>query len=853
MNDKLKQSLDTRLGGMRWGERDQAEVFRLCQRKETQDVKHVKRGSGMLAIAMALLFIVMGAAFALTNTTTAPQNENTLVAGQQTEPTFVPVLRRSEPTGELIGETDAVSIYLESSWYDGFSGTATLRVRANDPAIHLTTAPNEDGTASESNWVVQAEGNWNDYYRSYIIPAITREEATGDLIIQLTYDDPLPAGYKKFNMPVVLSIVNEKTWETERAELSIDLEIPEDYAWHPLYLVDSEASEALIQAGYIITDRYTYVGVMQTFDNHYPAFTLTDGEGNVLAAIDSSPGFNPAIETMMFPGVSVDAECVTTSIVRLEGTQPPPETMIATFHTQKGFFLLHFELSTVDPLTQRSEPTGELIGGTDAVSVYLEDSWYDGFSSTATLRVRADDPTDRVAFIPNEGDTPSIRTWVVQVSTTDYYADMLTTTMSQEGSDVLIHIDYYCEFHPGNTTLNLPLTVSVTNEKTWEREEALSSLPLRSSIAGVGRYPYQPLTLLSASQEDVFLQGGVITTDRYHYIGVMRTYSSYYPGVTMTDDQGNLLASTTSSFATTGEALLRNSYSLFPYIGEADLRVTCSVVRLDKSIPLPEVLHVQYVNQRNDGPEQPLLVLGTNIAPVVTPNTLLDTPLMTVTLLHADYLSDTATGMLQVTLKEPDKYTLNPNGTATGKTLLTLTPELVGVANTNNSICYTQAYKTLVQPTKDGGQILFVGDTPTAHPDAAPGIPWCNLTLAVSGADGAADAVYNASFRLTENEGITRWQVKTMGNTPDSFMLQRSDLVVTDYMAMMTIRWSGDATRITLSWAEFTALAPTQAGEVHTNVFFLEDFTVSNILYLHIFLPDRQGPQPVLLLTRPDD
>ena len=66
MNDKLKQSLDGRLGGMRWGEREQAEVFRQIRRKELQDVKHVKRGSGMLAIAMALLFIVMGAAYALT-------------------------------------------------------------------------------------------------------------------------------------------------------------------------------------------------------------------------------------------------------------------------------------------------------------------------------------------------------------------------------------------------------------------------------------------------------------------------------------------------------------------------------------------------------------------------------------------------------------------------------------------------------------------------------------------------------------------------------------------------------------------------------------------------------------------
>ena len=65
MNDKLKQSLDGRLGGMRWGEREQAEVFRQIQRKEMQDVKHAKRGAGMLAIAVTLLFLVAGAAFAV--------------------------------------------------------------------------------------------------------------------------------------------------------------------------------------------------------------------------------------------------------------------------------------------------------------------------------------------------------------------------------------------------------------------------------------------------------------------------------------------------------------------------------------------------------------------------------------------------------------------------------------------------------------------------------------------------------------------------------------------------------------------------------------------------------------------
>jgi len=128
MNDKLKQSLDTRLGGMRWGERDQAEVFRLAQRKELQDVKHVKQGAGMLAIAIALLFLVMGAAFALTTANDRPESNN--IAGQTALPTFAPIASH-------LYENDYFTLDVNTSTCTDTEAafTATLRMKA--PESHM--------------------------------------------------------------------------------------------------------------------------------------------------------------------------------------------------------------------------------------------------------------------------------------------------------------------------------------------------------------------------------------------------------------------------------------------------------------------------------------------------------------------------------------------------------------------------------------------------------------------------------------------------------------------------------------------------------------------------------------------
>ena len=124
MNDKLKQSLDGRLGGMRWGERDQAEVFRQIQRKELQDVKHVKRGTGALAIAIALLFVVMGAAFALNQ---APHPEDQRVAVQPTDTAILPI-------STTLYENEYFTLTIDSSTCTASEAAFTGTIRMKNPA-----------------------------------------------------------------------------------------------------------------------------------------------------------------------------------------------------------------------------------------------------------------------------------------------------------------------------------------------------------------------------------------------------------------------------------------------------------------------------------------------------------------------------------------------------------------------------------------------------------------------------------------------------------------------------------------------------------------------------------------------
>ncbi len=131
MNKDFRTTLDARLSGMRWGEREQANVLRQIRQQEVQEVKHVKRGSAMMAFAMATLLLVMGTALAMS---TLPTPMPTVAVQPQGDPRPAVTLDSSSLitatlTGGVYNET-GVRLNLDMSLKEGLPYTL---LRAYNP------------------------------------------------------------------------------------------------------------------------------------------------------------------------------------------------------------------------------------------------------------------------------------------------------------------------------------------------------------------------------------------------------------------------------------------------------------------------------------------------------------------------------------------------------------------------------------------------------------------------------------------------------------------------------------------------------------------------------------------------
>lgn len=166
MNDKLKQSLQGRLDGMRWGEREQAEVFRQIHKKEMQDVKQIKRGSGLLAMAVVLLFLVMGSAYAVTQ---RPQAEDKTRLSQNPQTTFL-------PAAAVQVENEYITLTVDNATWDGANAAFEATIRLKEPdkyALSIDGYSNPGGEGREVlNMTLNAE----------CITQVTPTHASGTLI-----------------------------------------------------------------------------------------------------------------------------------------------------------------------------------------------------------------------------------------------------------------------------------------------------------------------------------------------------------------------------------------------------------------------------------------------------------------------------------------------------------------------------------------------------------------------------------------------------------------------------------------------------------------------------------------------
>lgn len=735
MNDKLKQSLDGRLGGMRWGERDQAEVFRQIQRKELQDVKHVKRGTGALAIAIALLFVVMGAAFALNH---APQPEDQRVAVQPTDTAILPI-------STALYENEYFTLTIDSSTCTASEAAFTGTIRMKNPADTMLSLASHTppGDAGRTRLPVNFSCGISTQ-----LPG-DMPMACGSLreldVLSMTADTTVfrmsgevASLHEDVTFTLWINWTNPADSTAQSGELIWSIAAPEqpgmllaEYDLVTVTLADYTAEDGIASLALDVTPAKPWYVLNRQEEGKatltvsaeplllYPTFDPQDMLGMVDAR-DPIAGEMPVTLTQSPEGLRLTAE----------GPLPAAETLYgyivlhvysdaAEAHYDEGFDDHYYEVCvpvvplveaveaaptatpaplpqpTATPAPQRPEPTGTYLCGTEHFLVYLEDSWHDGFSAEATLRVRANDPSYFLDVTPHKLFWPDGDVWIVGLKG-GRNDDLNTSVIPAKGrdtttGDVIIRLTYQ-NLYGDISQFTTPLTLTMTHEKTQARES--TEIVLWPEPA---EYPRQPLQLIGGSDTDAFLRAATVTTDRYHYIGVMSTRDNTYSGLTLADAYGSILA---SSYRPIHIISTAEDSKLFPAAGEGYANL--NIVRLDKTTPLPDVLNVHFQSEnRQDLPHFMLSSGSPDAQTVIHEN---EYVLIT---LHSDwYDGRSAILTLQATLKNPDAYAFVESADSTppdGKLGVALTP-MVGWSNESFS---RHGWMTLSRPWSLDNSILW--------------------------------------------------------------------------------------------------------------------------------------------------
>lgn len=918
MNEKLKQSLDTRLGGMRWGEREQTEVFRQIQRKELQDVKHIKRGSGMLAIAIAMLFIVMGAAFALTNSI-QPENEQT--AGQTAEPTFVPIL-----TSQY--ENEHFTLNIDQAACDGMqaSFTATLRMKSPEQLMPSLDGHTPPGNAGRAILPVRFSGGVTTLLPGDV-PMVCGELSEMD-VLSMTADTTV------FSLSGEVASLHEDATFT----LRIDWTDPADgtprsdtLTWR----IDAPEQQGMLLQEFdlvtvLLADCSSEDGVAcLTLDiiPTKPWYVLNrqeEGKASLTVSAESLllyPTFDPQVMLSMVEyrretaGEMPVTLTETPQGLRLsaEGPLPAADALYgyivlhvysdaAEAHYDEGFDDHYYEVcvpivpldpaaaATVtappqpadlsltasptvppQPLLQRSEPQGEIVGGDEVVSIFLEDSWYDGFTADVTLRIRADDPANRLATAPNLSGMPDGNTWVVRCNIDGQYNQnntLIDMSLEENTGDVIVHVDYK-DLHASGyqqqvqRSMNLELPFTVVNERTWETFDA--GLTLR--LTPESEYAVQPLYLLRSSDEGLFLQGATLTSERYHYVGVMLpAASAHIPIAHLLDGQGRELAEG-RYVSVTGNSLRLFPRTLFPYEGDTNSQFHLLVVRLDKNVALPEPMPIHLTKWTQAGYSDlgDLLLTTEEPAPEevqtnAARDMLLDNPLLSAALLDLDFADGHAAGRMLIRLKDTVRYTLDPDAAAEGRTVLRLTPAVSAYCTGDSPNQYAGDFTILPGAGDDACEVVFYGYFPQWLEAED---PWFIFMLDAAAEDKSTRERYTVHFGFTNPGVIAQTRVQPVTDLQSEvFDFDSGLLLRTDYMTLLTVRWAGDANLGALYHGD-TPVTPlptlrhlrgeqTADAALHTKDFFLPDFDEAAVYSLSVFTGDQGGAVLCPLTLRAD-
>lgn len=837
MNDKLKQSLQGRLDGMRWGEREQAEVFRQIRKKEMQDVKQIKRGSGLLAMAVVLLFLVMGSAYAVTQ---RPQAEDKTRLSQNPQTTFL-------PAAVVQVENEYITLTVDNATWDGANAAFEATIRLKEPdkyALSIDGYSNPGGEGREVlNVSLSAQSvlSTEQFYQAYSVfnlPELlnmTEDSATIRMSGKMALE-----GQDSIDFSLWLAAEGSQTSFIAELPFTFRQSGPDAVADHRRLLFSND-----LLKGYLIAARHAGTSALLTIELEpakpwYAIGDDTPGKSDLLVtasdatacetastrALATAPmniaaqdGIARASAILSLP----DAQAHLTLRCEITATDPVTGSSVTQPVTMTVSSLERQQAAEVTPSPAPAEataapqpsvtpaptalpaPTGKVLGGSDIVTVWLEKSWYDGLSAEATLRIRADDPTHRLALRPNESGAPSDSTWVVEAESrlnADYWTP-LTYTLTREEStgDILIHLTYKDltdsqrrqpsgQLYP----LTIPLTITATSERSWDR----SSAEVTVSLETPEMEDIQPLYLVEGSGADVFVQGSMLTTDRYRYIGVMLSPGSYgIPAVHLLDANGTVHV-TDGHSNVDGNSLLVFPRVLFPYEGDKESQFILLTLRLDKDVPLPETLPVTIMQQRNNNvSRQAVLHLSTEPHDMAE-CTLIDGQYASVVLTNVSTGEGWTTGRLRIDLKDPRAYSLVNYGPDHPADHLSVNVKLTAMSvGEDGSLRSMGSFKLL---STDGShsnrqEYFFTGDTAEG---AASDARTVLAEMSVQDADGVTLETRSATIALPRRGGVTRYRLVRTEDTPMANLEYHSGTLLVSpdaCYAEMTYRCTGNCTQ----------------------------------------------------------
>lgn len=826
MNDEFRKALDTRLSGLRWGEREQAKVLRAIHTKEVTEVKHVKRGTMALAFAIATLFLVMGAAFALTG---LPQPNDTTPA--------TPLSTDFLPTPIAQVENDYLTMTVRDAAWDGTTAVFEAVLTLKEPEKYLMhigghTSPGDPERTLLSvipGASFSAAATANSLGQSHGVDVIDMTTASATIrITGSTGESDAETLAVQFSVSVnsnthsVPSLENTLTFYIIRETQAIPADVLFDDGLISISLssgsYDGERVELVLDVApgkpwYILNRSDPSKATLNFEMFSVGPRTFVDGQALVMSFPDSD-----ITSTVTESGVRITVSSALTDYAAdtLTLCATYTTTDAATGAVQTG--MLTFGLPNTGEV-KLPEPTGKVLLESDYLTMYLEDCWYDGFSAEATLRLRRPEgAAHKLAIAPNESAQPSDSTWVVSMGTGyEYFQNYTSFPVEYDPvtGDVLVQFSYE-ELHAtndDNQSFSLPIVLTLTNELTWETTtfERTLEIPLTDSQTLL------PLYLIDNDDGvDYFRQGSLLITDHAAYVGLLfQSRTNGWPMVSLVTETGELLGFG-NCYGTSGESLIIFPRTLFPVSDDIDRdgRFYEAIMRLDKMEQPPETLTFQLDHRYMEQYEQ-LAVLACSVGkkpdePVekqvsimLDANVLFDNELVTIYFKDADYMDGHAAAFLFAELKDPERLTLVKDDPDRSKEYLEIDLKMTAQYPAMHAI----------------GDFRILTD----HDDSASADitmygffePWLNQTelpvqarLTLRSASGAFDQTYLASYSFPQRGSFDIYTLTpSQPISSPCFEFISGTLVETDYLSRMLVQY-----RCTAPY-ETASISVSQRGE----------------------------------------